>query len=242
VDHPAQHGVVWRRAAILALLCIALAAIAASDTLHASLLELLGASKSVILEHPAQGALLFVLLAAVSAMFAFVSMAIIAPVAVFAWGQPLSMLLLWIGWILGGVAAYGVARLLGRSVVGWLTGNAALRRLEKLVHRNAPFSLVLLFQLALPSEIPGYVLGLVRYRFPRYLLALALGELPYAVATVYLGSSFVQAQSYVVLAVGLALAALSVGAFYLLRKRMRRPVGEGYSQAQKSRERPQKGG
>ena len=214
MDQPAQHAVVWRRAAILALLCIALAAIAASDILHAALLELLAASKAVIVQHPVQGALLFVLLAAASAMFAFVSMAIVAPVAVFAWGEPLSMLLLWIGWILGGVAAYGVARFLGRAVVRWLTANAALRRLEKRVHRDAPFGLVLLFQLALPSEIPGYVLGLVRYRFPLYLLALALGELPYAIATVYLGSSFVQAQSFVVLAVGLALAALSVGAFY----------------------------
>jgi uncharacterized membrane protein YdjX (TVP38/TMEM64 family) len=226
VDQPAQHGVVWRRAAILALLCIALAAIAASDILHAALLELLAASKAVIVQHPVQGALLFVLLAAASAMFAFVSMAIIAPVAVFAWGEPLSMLLLWIGWILGGVAAYGVARFLGRAVVRWLTANAALHRLEKRVHRDAPFGLVLLFQLALPSEIPGYVLGLVRYRFPLYLLALALGELPYAIATVYLGSSFVQAQSIVVLAVGLALAALSVGAFYVLRKRMRGPTAQ----------------
>jgi uncharacterized membrane protein YdjX (TVP38/TMEM64 family) len=234
VDHPAQHGVVWRRAAILVLLCIALALVAASDTLHAALLDLLAASKAVILEHPMRGALLFVLLAAASAMFAFVSMALIAPVAVFAWGEPLSMLLLWVGWILGGAAAYGVARLLGRAVVGWLTANAALRRLEKIAHRNAPFGLILLFQLALPSEIPGYVLGLVRYRFSLYLLALALGELPYAAATVYLGSSFVQAQSIVVLVVGLALAAVSVGAFYLLRKRITSPTG-GEAQAPASR-------
>ena len=221
MDLFAQHGVVWRRAAILALLCVALAAVAASKSLHAALLDVLVASKDVIVGHPIQGALLFVLLAAVSAMFAFVSIAVIVPVAVFVWGGPLSMLLLWLGWILGGTTAYSIARFLGRPVVHWLTADSTLRRVERRMHRDTPFSLVLLFQLGLPSEIPGYVLGLARYPFGKYLLALALGELPYTIATVYLGAGFVSAQSGVVLATGLSIAALSVGAFYLLRKRMR---------------------
>lgn len=227
----AQRGVVWRRAAILALLCVALAALAASATLHAALLEVLVASKDVIVGHPVQGALLFVLLAAVSAMFAFVSIAIIVPVAVFAWGAPLSMLLLWLGWILGGTTAYGIARFLGRPVVRWLTAATTLRRVERRLHADTPFSLILLFQLGLPSEIPGYVLGLARYPFGKYLLALALAELPYTIATVYLGAGFVGAQSGVVLAVGLSIATLSVGAFYFLRKRMRAVQAGEASQA-----------
>jgi uncharacterized membrane protein YdjX (TVP38/TMEM64 family) len=221
VDLFAQHGVVWRRAAILALLCVALAAVAASASLHAALLDVLVASKEVIVRHPVQGALLFVLLAAVSAMFAFVSIAIIVPVAVFVWGESLSMLLLWLGWILGGAIAYGIARFLGRPVVRWLTADTTLRRVERRIHPDMPFGLVLLFQLGLPSEIPGYVLGLARYPFGKYLLALALSELPYTIATVYLGAGFVSARSGVVLAIGLSIAALSVGAFYLLRTRLR---------------------
>jgi len=231
VELLAQRGVVWRRAAILALLCVALAALAASATLHAALLEVLVASKDVIVGHPVQGALLFVLLAAVSAMFAFVSIAIIVPVAVFAWGAPLSMLLLWLGWILGGTTAYGIARFLGRPVVRWLTAATTLRRVERRLHADTPFSLILLFQLGLPSEIPGYVLGLARYPFGKYLLALALAELPYTIATVYLGAGFVGAQSGVVLAVGLSIATLSVGAFYFLRKRMRAVQAGEASQA-----------
>ena len=57
--------------------------------------------------------------------------------------------------------------------------------------------------------------------FGRFLAALAIGELPYTVATVWLGAGFVTARSGVVLAVGLAIAALSVGAFHLLRRRLR---------------------
>jgi uncharacterized membrane protein YdjX (TVP38/TMEM64 family) len=215
-----QHGAVWRRAAFLALLCIALAALARSADVHRALLELLEASREVIVARPVSGALLFVLLAAVSAMFAFVSIAVVIPLAVYVWGSPLSLLLLWVGWILGGAAAYGTARYLGRPVVRWLT-DRTLGRIERYVGPTTPFRFVLLFQLGLPSEIPGYVLGLVKYPFRKFILALALAELPYTIATVYLGAGFIGARSGVVLAVGFALVGLSVGAFYLLRRHMR---------------------
>jgi len=221
VELVGRHGAVWRRAAFLALLCIALAAITASGELHAALLDVLAASKTVIVAHPVQGALLFVLLAAISAMFAFVSIAIVMPVAVYVWGEALSMLLLWLGWILGGAVAYGIARYLGRPVVQWLTADRTLRRIERRIHPDTPFRLILLFQLGLPSEIPGYVLGLAKYPLGKFLLALALAELPYTIATVYLGAGFVSAQSGFVLAIGLSIALLSVGAFYLLRRNLR---------------------
>ena len=203
------------------MLCLALAAVAVSGTLHAALLDVLAVSRDMIVEFPVLGAPLFLLLAAISAMFAFVSIAILVPVAVYVWGEPLSMLLLWAGWILGGAAAYGIARLLGRRAVSWLTAASALNRLEHRIGPRTPFSLILIFQLGLPSEIPGYVLGLVRYPFGRYLLALAMVELPYTVATIYLGAGLVEARGGLVLVIGLSAVALGVGAFYLLRKRMR---------------------
>jgi len=215
-----QHGAVWRRAAFLALLCIALAVLATSADVHRALLELLEASREVLVAHPVSGALLFVLLAAISAMFAFVSIAVAIPLAVYVWGNALSLLLLWVGWTLGGAAAYGIARYLGRPVVLWLT-DRALGRIEHYLGPRTPFRLVLLFQLGLPSELPGYVLGLVKYPFGKFMLALALAELPYSVATVYLGAGFVDARSGSVLAVGFALVSLSVGAFYLLRRHLR---------------------
>jgi uncharacterized membrane protein YdjX (TVP38/TMEM64 family) len=217
-----RHGAVWRRALLLALVCAVLAVITATHELHASLIEVIAASKNVIVDRPVWGALVFVLLAAISAMLAFVSIAIIVPVAVYVWGAPVSMALLWLGWILGGAVAYGIARYLGRPVVNWLTTNAALNRVERRIRPGTPFHLILLFQLALPSEIPGYVLGLAKYPFGKFVLALALAELPYTIAAVYLGAGFVDAQVGVVLAVGLSVAMLSVGAFYLLRRSWRR--------------------
>ncbi len=213
-----QHAVVWRRAAFLALLCIALAAITASTDLHVALLEVLAASRDLIVGHPVLGALLFVLLAAVSAMFFFFSSAILVPVAVYAWGELLTMLMLWLGWTLGGGVAYGIARYFGRPVVRWLMVDRALRRIERRIRPDTPFKYVLLFQLGLPSEIPGYILGLVKYPFGKFLLARALAELPFTIATIYLGAGIVSARSGLLLAVGLAIAALSVVSFYLLRR------------------------
>lgn len=202
---------------------VLLAVIASSEDLHEALLEVLTVTQEVISQYPILGASLFVAFAAISAMLTFVSIAIIVPAAVFTWGEPLSMLLLWVGWILGGVATYNIGRFFGRPVVRWLTANQALHRFEHRVQRDAPFWLVLILQLALPSEIPGYVLGLARYSFPRYLLALGIAELPYTVATVYIGTSFVERRGAALLAAGVAIAVLSVVMFYVLRRVTRRP-------------------
>ena len=217
-DLSTEHRLVWRRAAILALGCGVLAAVTSSDALHTALIDVLEAIEGLISRSPIIGASLFVVFAALSAMLAFVSIAFAIPVAVFTWGEPLSMLLLWVGWILGGTCSYCIGRFPGRAMIRWLMADPVLQRLENLVQRESPFALVILLQLALPSEIPGGLLGLVRYSFSRYLLALGLAELPYAVATVYLGVNFVERRGGLLLGVGIAIMGLSVAAFYFLKR------------------------
>jgi uncharacterized membrane protein YdjX (TVP38/TMEM64 family) len=220
-DLPVNRSHIWRRAALFAVLCILLALLAESETIHSALIQLLSEIEPVIAHEPIWGATLFMAFAALSAMFAFVSIAAVVPVAVYAWGPFFCIVLLWIGWILGGALAYSIGRYFGRPVVRWLSSdNDALQKLESRIRRDTPFGLVLLFQLALPSEIPGYVLGLVRYNPWLYLVSLGLAELPYAVATVVLGQSFVQGRSWVVLSVGAAVVAFSLIAFYALRRKL----------------------
>ena len=101
-------------------------------------------------------------------------------------------------------------------MVGWFVSNAALARLEKHLGSRASLGLVVLVQLSLPSEIPGYVLGMLRYPFRRFLLALGLTELPYAVATVYMGSGLVEQRRGQILLIGAGLIVMSLLAVYLL--------------------------
>ena len=219
----------WRRATVLAVLCAALAALASSDTLHEALLQVLAASEQTIAERPLLGALLFIILAALSAMFVFVSAAVVSPVAVFTWGEAVSILLLWTGWMVGGALSYGIGRLIGRPTIHWLTGRAPMRGLERRIRRNASFGLVLLFQLALPSEIPGYVLGSLRYPFWTYLLALALAELPYTIATIYLGAGFIERRTGLLLGLGAMVITLAISASYWLTKHFKTSLRAGES-------------
>jgi uncharacterized membrane protein YdjX (TVP38/TMEM64 family) len=231
----------WRRAALVFALCIGLAVVASSEQLHTALIQVLSSVDEVIGVHPIAGTLLFVLLAAVSAMFAFVSVAVVTPALVFAWGEPLTLVLLWTGWILGGVGTYCIGRYFGRAAVSWLSKGQGLQRFEHRIQRNAPFWTVVLLQLALPSEIPGYLLGLARYPFRTYALALGLAELPYSFATVHLGASLLEHRGTVVLITGIAIAALSIVALYALRRMMREPVGDNDRSRSRSARRPDTG-
>jgi uncharacterized membrane protein YdjX (TVP38/TMEM64 family) len=153
-------------------------------------------------------------------MLAFMSSAVFVPVGLYVWGKTTTMILLWTGWVAGGICAYTLSRYLGRPVVKALVFWPALERYERRISHNAPFGLVLLFQLALPSEVPGYVLGLVRYHFWKYIGALALAELPYAVATIYMGSGFIERRTYLLITVGLVVALVSGLALYALQARV----------------------
>ncbi|MBI2819265.1 MAG: VTT domain-containing protein [Acidobacteria bacterium] len=197
-----------------------IALVISSDDLHAWLTGFLPTAEAIVRGQPVLGVVVFILFAALSAMLAFVSSALIVPVGVYVWGKAASMFLLWIGWIFGGLCAYSISRYLGRPTVKALCSRSAFESYENRISNRASFSLVLLFQIAMPSEVPGYLLGLARYHFWKYLVALALAELPYAVATVYLGSSFIERQVYLLAGVGVAVAGLSGWALYVLHRRV----------------------
>ncbi|MDQ3265916.1 MAG: hypothetical protein M3Y59_20055 [Myxococcota bacterium] len=79
---------------------------------------------------------------------------------------------------------------------------------------------MILFQLAVPSELPGYVLGLARYPFHRYFAVVALAELPYAIGAVFLGANVVDRRLGLLLAWGALAILLSVLALRALRRRV----------------------
>jgi len=72
---------------------------------------------------------------------------------------------------------------------------------------------VLLIQLAIPSDLAGYVFGLIRCPLWTFIVALAVVEIPYALGAVFLGMSFVERRLVPLVIVGVAGTALSVAAF-----------------------------
>lgn len=211
----------WRRAVLLLLGCALLALLLSSDAVEAALRGLLEAAEPIVLEHPVLGRLVFVALSAASAMLAFFSSALLVPAAIHGWGSADTAVLLWAGWFIGGAGSFAIGRsvrrplMRSRAVPPWL--EAALHGLQP----NGRFLVVLLLQLTLPSELPGYLCGAIGIRFRTYAPALALAELPYAVGTVLIGASVVQRDRGWLLLLGLLGTAGLLLANRLLRTRLR---------------------
>lgn len=212
-----------RHIVVVAVIVIAAALLTFSDDLHDGVQRLLAFASSAISEHPYLGKAVFIVWSVASAAVAFVSSAVLVPVAVYAWGARTTVVLLWLSWLCGGVLTYTVGRTLGRRVASWLVARERVEYYSERISSAAGFLTILLFQLALPSEVPGYVLGAVRYRFLIYLAALAVAELPFAIGAVYLSEGFIERDYATLIGIGLAGLALSIAAFRLFHQRLQRP-------------------
>jgi len=210
----------WSRAVVVVLICTSVALLLSVDAVYGSLQQVLSAAEPLIAGHPYLGAVVFVVLAAVSAMLAFFSSALLLPAAVFAWGNAVTLGLLWLGWLLGGMCTYALGRGL-RKPQG--TAPRISRQLDFYVQRvrgEVTFALVLLLHLAVPSEIPGYLCGYLGVRRRTYVSALAVAEFPYAVGAVLLGDGVVNRQIGWLVAFGLIGAAFSLCALWVLHKKL----------------------
>jgi uncharacterized membrane protein YdjX (TVP38/TMEM64 family) len=194
--------------------------IATSDGLFEVATSAIGFIEASVDRHPVAGVLLFVFLSMAAAMLAFFSSAILVPVGISTWGSPTCFLLLWFGWLLGGVVSFGIGRYFGESVAPKLLGQQRLDRFRTLLTRHTTYLHIVLFQAAVPSEIPGYVLGVLRYPFRLYVSALALTELPYALGTVYMGASFLARRSVMLLSLGVGAMLVSIVVYQIYRRRI----------------------
>jgi uncharacterized membrane protein YdjX (TVP38/TMEM64 family) len=210
-----------RRVLIMAAALAGLLLIAASAGLHGVVERAFEAVGDLLGRHPVAGALAFTGLAAMSAMLAFFSSAVVVPVGVQHWGGFLTGVLLWVGWLIGGATSYAIGRFFGARVMGLLVSPARIRYYQDRAGQLASFGTLFLFQSAVPSEIPGYVLGTVRGPFLKYLAVQALAELPYAVGAVLLGDGFLRRQYSLMMVLGL----LGIGAFTWAAGRLHRRIG-----------------
>jgi uncharacterized membrane protein YdjX (TVP38/TMEM64 family) len=189
-----------------------------AQPVHAWLLSLFDAAESLIRQRATWGMVTFVLLAALSAMVAFLSSAVLVPVAIYVWGPAVCFALLWAGWFIGGLAGYGIGRYLGRPAVEILVRPETLARYEGWTRSGKSLVPMLMLQLAIPSDLASYLFGLVRCRFMVFAAALAIAEVPYALGAVYLGTSFLERRIVPLLAIGIAGVLLSLWAIQRLHR------------------------
>lgn len=193
------------RLAVLFLLVAALSL--AAYVMRDALLAGVGRVGAAMQEAPVWGPVIFFLASAASVLFLFLSSVLLVPSAVLVWGEDLTFLLLAGGWLFGWAVTYAIGRFFRDwAIVARRMNQRSFNEASSVLAGKLPFSLVLLVVCSLPAEIPGYLLGAARYPFRRFLLAVALAEIPFAFLIVFLGESFVRenAAGFVVLLVLLA--------------------------------------
>lgn len=195
---------------------LGLALVAFSPAVRESIEEAMGWAKGFMEEQGAAGALVFFLFSALSAMLAFASSVVLVPAASLAWGQPLAFLLLWGGWVAGAAVAFGIGRL-AQPLLRHTGYEDKLEKYQDYASRRMRFWMVLLFCLAVPSEIPGYLFGSLRYPFLKFLAAIATAEAAYALGVVVAGESLLTDRPIPFLAVIGLLALVAVLAGWGLR-------------------------
>lgn len=200
-----------RHAVLAATIVAAVALLWLSATLQAAFLDALRFSSDLVSRHPVASRLAFVALAAFSAMLVLFSSIALVPVAVHAWGQGETVLLLMAGWFVGASLAYGIGRAWGRRAAEYFVGAQKLDRYQHLLSARASVAEVAILKTALPSEVPSLALGILRYPPRKLVLVLLASELPFALWAVYLSAALIEdrrATFLLVLLAGLAAAAV----------------------------------
>ena len=165
--------------------------------------------------HPVMGAAVFFFFAAVSAMLAFTSSVVLVPAANLVWGKLITFLLLWGGWIVGAIAAFGIGKV-ARPLLVRLGYQETLEHYQQFISKRMKFWAVLLFCFAVPSEVPGYVFGGLHYPFWRFFAAIALVEAIYAFGIVIAGENLIAGRPLSVLATVAILIVIGIAARLLL--------------------------
>jgi uncharacterized membrane protein YdjX (TVP38/TMEM64 family) len=181
-------------------------------------------AEAVMNTHPVWGGVVFLLFSALSAMLAFTSTVVLVPPASQAWGNFVTFFLLWGGWTLGAIAAFGIGRSAGPLLMR-LGYKEKLEKYQEYVSTRMKFWMVLIFCLAVPSEIPGYLFGWMKYPFRRFIVAIGIAEAIYAVGVIVAGEKLLKAETGPLVLILTAMAAVAGVAGYALRRIKRQSDG-----------------
>jgi len=163
------------------------------------------------------GMLIYVGVVIIAIVIAPVSMVPLIPLASGVWGWFFSAILNIVGWTIGAVIAFYLARKYGVPLVEKFIPLERIHAAEKLVPKGNVFWSVVFLRMSVPVDILSYALGLFsKISLRRYVLATVIGVTPFAFVFAYMGTvSFY----YQVSALLIALLIFAFGVLVFLRKK-----------------------
>ncbi len=181
-----MKSIILKKKLVLAVVIVALSLIFwSSSVLQDEYWRLVSFFENQAVAMPIIGVFIFLALTVLSVMFLFFSSVWLVPVAVSVWGSFTTTLLLLSGWLLGSIFSYLLGRYAGYPILKYFISSKKLNYYNDLFLKDSSLLLVFLLRFILPSEIPGYALGIARFNFQKYLWVTILAEIPYAFVTVY---------------------------------------------------------
>ena len=145
------------------------------------------------------------------------------PIASNIFGWLLTAILSIVGWTIGALIAFGLARKYGVILIKKFISLEQIGKYEKLIPEENIFWSIVFLRIAVPVDILSYVLGVFsRIKFRTYAIATLLGIIPGAFAFSYVGTLELRFQ---IIAFLIAMMILSIGYLVkLLRKKYKKKM------------------
>src|SRR3989344_543608 len=141
------------------------------------------------LDYGIWGMLIYFILVILSIVLAPVSVFPLIPIASKLWGWPLAGIISIVGWTIGAVIAFLLARRYGVPLVSKFLPMKQIYKLEKLIPENHLFLTVVILRIVIPVDGLSYFLGLFsKMKLRSYTLATLIGLTPFALIFSYLGT------------------------------------------------------
>jgi len=135
------------------------------------------------------GILLYILITIIATVFAPVSTLPLIPLASFMWGWKMAAVYNIIGWMIGAIIAFHIAKKFGRKFVGKIISIDKLKKYENLVPKTRIFTSIIILRMTTPVDFLSYVLGLFsKVDYITFSVATFIGIIPFAIIYSYLGA------------------------------------------------------
>ncbi|MDP4038959.1 MAG: VTT domain-containing protein [Candidatus Pacearchaeota archaeon] len=141
------------------------------------------------------GMALFVLFLIISEVILPLTGIPLIPLASNLWGSFTTAILGIIGWTLGAIIAFEIARKYGKPIVEKLVSKNKIEKVEKLIPEKNIFIAIVLLRIFLPADILSYILGLFsKIKRSTYITATIIGITPFSFILAYIGGISFQTQ------------------------------------------------
>ncbi len=162
--------------------------------------------------------IIFLFIAIASALLSPLTNVPLIPIAVALCGTVITIALLLAGWIIGDIIAYYIGKCIGRPIIRYIISAERFDKLINAVKKHTRFHVLLLLRIVLPTEL-GYVFGVIRYQFWKYLILTSLANITFVFITVYASKAILDGKRIEFFSLLALLITIFLGAMHFVRNK-----------------------